>query len=398
MSIKVLILSASIGMGHVRAAQALEQAFIFRNENIEVRHEDAMDFANPAFRNLCRKSYVDLANTAPELLGWLYEYSDKTFSHDSHGNAFERLNAQRLIRLVKDFGPDIIVCTHSLPADMISWLICKHMISAVHGVVITDFDVHQIWLCHHYSRYFVALDETKEHLIQLGFEPDRITVSGIPVAPIFAKNKGRSKMRIKHGLAQDFATILISSGGMGLGPMVETLSSLLKLQGNNQIVAACGSNDELKERMEQFCEERTDQSNNIVKVIGFTSEMDEYMEAADLILGKPGGLMSSEALIKGLVFVIVSPIPGQEERNADHLVEEGAAIRCNNLPTLAFKVNRLLSNPKRLDSMRKNALALAHPHAAEQIARELIDLHKSQVGLATHPAEHQCNQMFAFSE
>lgn len=396
-SVRVLILSATVGMGHWRAGEALRRAYALQNKSIEVRHEDILDFANPSLKELCHKSYAQMANSAPQLLGFLYDYSDKTFSSETHGIALERLITHGVTALIADYAPDIVISTHSLPADIISWLLCNDLTNALHAVVLTDFDVHPVWLCHHYARYFVAIDETKEHLVKLGFDPERVSVTGIPIDPTFELNKGQAEMRHKHGLASNYSTILISAGGMGLGPMREILPSLLDLTGSNQIIAACGSNQELEEEMEQLCEERKDRSDNLVKVIGFTTEMDEYMEAADILLGKPGGLMSSEALAKGLAFVIVSPIPGQEERNADHLLEEGAAIRCNNMPALTYKVNRLLHDRARLSAMKERALAMSHPHSAQQIAKELLELHKCGASNSTHPIAHKCKQPFRFN-
>jgi processive 1,2-diacylglycerol beta-glucosyltransferase len=273
---------------------------------------------------------------------------------------------------------------------MMSWLLCKGAISARHAVVVTDFDIHAIWLCHHYSRYFVAIDETREHLEQLGFEHGRISVSGIPVDPVFIEKKDKQTMRHKHALDSDRLTILISAGGFGMVPMEQILSSLKHLKRRFQVVAVCGQNKELRENIQRVSKNFSLDSSGILRVVGYTSEMDEYMAASDLILGKPGGLTACEALTKGLVFVIVSPIPGQEERNADHLVEEGVAIRCNNLPTLAYKIDQLLRDPPRLRAMQENCLRLGRPHAAEQIAREVCELIEEDTGSAVHPAAHRC--------
>ena len=145
------------------------------------------------------------------------------------------------------------------------------------------------------------------------------------------------------------------------------MSALSRLQHPAQIVAICGRNEELKARLDQLAASIAQDSRVALKVVGYTTAMDEYMAASDLIVGKPGGLTTSEALASGLVFVIVSPIPGQEERNADHLLEEGAAIRCNNLPVLAYKVDRLLDDRERLAAMRANVRRLARPRAAYDI-------------------------------
>lgn len=387
---RILILSASIGLGHYRAGQALAQAFE-PIDSVEVLHEDALKYANAAFRNLYAKSYADLVDKAPELLGWLYERSDEVWDEVKHGIAFQRLNALPLVKLVQDYAPDVVVCTHALPADMISWLICRGSIKARHAIIVTDFDIHSVWLCHHYSRYFVALEETREHLAQLGFSRNRVSLSGIPVDPVFRENKDKRLMRLKHGLDVDRLTILISAGGFGMLPMEKILLSLRQITREFQVVAICGHNHELRKRLEQFSGERPF-SNGIVHTVGYTSEMDEYMAASDLIVGKPGGLTISEALVKGLTFVIMHPIPGQEERNADHLLEEGAAIRCNNLATVGYKIEKLISDESRWKALCSNARRLANPYAAEQIASELIELSDTEDIGGTHPSDHKCHR------
>ncbi len=175
-----------------------------------------------------------------------------------------------------------------------------------------------------------------------------------------------------------------------MGPIEELLCELMKLSGQNQIITVCGSNSELKVAAEAFAAKVSRTDGNLIKVVGHTDVMDEYMSASDIILGKPGGLTSSEALAKGLVFVIVSPVPGQEERNADHLLEEGVAIRCNNLPVLAYKIEQLFGDSDRLQTMRLNALKLAKPNAAEQIASQALSLIREDEIYSTFPRNHLC--------
>jgi processive 1,2-diacylglycerol beta-glucosyltransferase len=155
------------------------------------------------------------------------------------------------------------------------------------------------------------------------------------------------------------------------------MESLLRLEHPAQVVVICGRNEELKQKIERLAARSNSGSKVAVKALGYTTEMDEYMAASDIVLGKPGGLTTSEALAKGLVFVIVNPIPGQEERNSDHLLEEGVAIRCNNLPVLAYKIDRLLDDPARFAMMQANARRLARPRAAHEIIEKLLSLEQA---------------------
>ncbi|MBD0325601.1 MAG: glycosyltransferase [Pyrinomonadaceae bacterium] len=374
---KVLVLSASAGAGHVRAAQAIERAIIEMQVARTVRHVDTLDYTNKLFRRLYSKAYIDLVNNAPEVLGWLYDQLDKPWKNERRRLALDKLNTRPFVKLLKDYQPEIVVCTHFLPAEIISWLRAKERLHCRQVIVVTDFDVHAMWLCHHYEQYFVALDETREHMIRLGIPPASLTVSGITIDPVFAAPKDKQEMRRKHNLKPDLTTILVSAGGFGVGSLEHLMSALLELKHPAQIISICGRNQEMKRKIEELAASVRPGSHVMLKALGYTTEMDELMAASDIVLGKPGGLTTSEALACGLVFVIVNPIPGQEERNSDHLLEEGVAIRCNNLPVLAYKVDKLLDDHARFSSMQANARRLARPRAAYDIVRRMLELQAS---------------------
>jgi processive 1,2-diacylglycerol beta-glucosyltransferase len=371
---KVLILSASAGAGHVRAAQAIERAFMEMSAAEEVKHVDALEYTTKIFKTIASKGYIDLVNKAPHMLGWFYDVMDKPWKNERLMLAIDMLNTQPLVRLINKYQPDLAVCTHFTPADMISWLKEKKALTCPLAVVVTDFDIHANWLCRYCDRYFVALDETGVHLGKLGIPADRITVSGIPVDPVFARRKDKAAMRLKLGLREDRTTILVSAGGFGVGPVENLITALLDLQHEAQIVAICGKSGELKGRLDNVAARNPYKHRVSISVVGYTTAMDEYMAAADILVGKTGGLTTSEALARGLIIVVVNPIPGQEERNADHLLEEGAAIRCNNLPTISYKIDRLLDNPSRMLAMKKNIRRLARPRAAYDVVSKLINL------------------------
>jgi len=371
---KVLVLSASVGAGHVRAAEAIEKAFREMNAAEELQHVDTLTYTNRVFRHLYAQTYLDLVNNAPEILGWIYDHFDKPWKHARRRLAFEKLHTGRFVKMLRRYEPDIAVCTHFLPAELMSWLKAKKGLKSRQAIVVTDMDVHAMWMCRHYEQYFVPLDETRVHLSKLGVPEDKITVTGIPIDPVFALQKGKGDMREKHGLDRDTTTILISAGGFGVGPIEHLMTSLFDLKHRAQIVVICGRSAKLKRRMDRFAKKTQAHGNLSLHVVGYTTEMDEYMAASDLVVGKPGGLTTSEALAKGLIFVIVNPIPGQEERNSDHLLEQGAAIRCNNLPALAYKIDRLLGDEQRLARMQANVQHMAKPRAAYAIVEKLLEI------------------------
>src|SRR5918996_3960061 len=373
---KVLLLSASAGAGHVRAAQAIEKAFK-ENGNGDVRevhHIDVLNYTNKLFRHLYSKAYIDLVNKLPEVPGWVYDKLDKPWKNERRRLALDKLNTRPLVKLLRGYQPDLIVCTHFLPAEIVSWLKAKERLASRQVIIVTDFDVHAMWLVHHYEHYFVAIDEARAYLEALGIPARKITVSGIPIDPVFAKRKDKQEMRAKHGLAPDRTTILLSAGGFGVGSVEALVAALMPLQHRAQVVAICGRNEELKTRLTKLAARAKPDATVLLKPFGYTKDMDELMTASDLVLGKPGGLTTSEALAKGLVFVIVNPIRGQEERNSDHLLEGGVAIRCNNLPALAYKLDQLLADPKRFAAMQASARRMGRPAAAKEIVDRISGL------------------------
>ena len=371
---RILLLSASAGAGHVRAAQALEKAFqqhaSERGADYEIRHVDTLDYTNKVFRHLYSKAYIDLVNKLPEVPGWIYDKLDKPWKNERRRLALDKLNTRPFVKLLREYHPDMIVCTHFLPAEIVSWLRAKERLNSRQAIVVTDFDVHAMWLVHHYEHYFVAVEESRVYLETLSIPANKITVTGIPIDPVFAQRKDKNEMRLKHGLDPERTTILLSAGGFGVGSVEVLIDSILPLHHPAQLIAICGRNDELKTRLQKSAKARGN-ANVLVKPIGYTTEMDELMSAADIVIGKPGGLTTSEALAKGLAFVIVNPIPGQEERNSDHLLEAVVGIRCNNLPTLAYKLDKLLADPKRFAAMRKNSRTMGRPNAAREIVEKL---------------------------
>jgi len=356
----VMVLSAAAATGHLRAADALVAAFAA--QGISARHIEVLRYTNPIFRKIYSDLYVDLMTRGPDLLGWLYKTFDRPWRFQKRRLAMNRLNTGPMVKMIKQENPDLVLCTHFLPAEILLYLRKKKLFDIPIGVVVTDIDAHAMWLLKNVDWYFVASEETRVYLAALGIPSETIFVTGIPIDPIFGVERPKRETRLRLGLDPDKTTILVSVGGFGVGPVESLVHALHEIEHPVQMVVICGRNTRLEGRLKNLPPLR-----HPMKIVGFTSEMDSWMAAADLLVGKPGGLTSSEALARGLVLVIVNPIPGQEERNSDHFLEEGVGIRCNNLPALAYKIDTLLADKGRFSRMQQAVKRMARPDAASEV-------------------------------
>lgn len=364
---RVLIMSASAGSGHIRAAEALKERFEKDERVAEVRHEDSLKFGTKPYRDFYSKLYIKMVRSTPDVLGALYQMSDSPWRTDSVRIALDRLNTRPLVKFIDDFKPDITVCTHFMPAGIIAHLMENDLLETRLSIVVTDFDVHAMWLARTFHRYFVAIDEAKAYMETLGMPPERVTVSGIPISEEFLGEVDRAALRKAHGLDPDKTTLLVSAGTFGVGPAAQVVAQLRRLRHDAQIVVICGRSEELQGQIQAAT-----QGDKRFHVQGYTTRMHEMMKLSDLFIGKPGGLTTAEALTCGLPMVIFAPIPGQEVRNSDHLLEDGVALKSNELATIAFKIDRLLDDPARLATMRAATRRLAHPHATRSIVDTLL--------------------------
>ncbi len=312
-------------------------------------------YTNHVFRHLYSKAYIDLVNKAPEVLGWIYDHLDVPGRNEKLRLALDRLNTVPFISFLNKYQPDVAICTHFLPSEIISWLKSEGKVRVLNAVVVTDLDVHAMWLCGQAEQYFVALEETKFHLVALGVPETRVTISGIPVDPVFAEAKDPQTMSASTGSTKTSSLSWSLRGGSGLVRSSISSRHSRACLGPRRWLSSAAVTSNCAPAWCKVVPRFTKTSSIQFHLLGFTTEMDELMAASDLFVGKPGGLTTSEALAKGLPMVVINPIPGQEERNSDHLLEEGIAIRCNNLPALAYKIDRLIDEPGKLHLMRGNA-------------------------------------------
>jgi processive 1,2-diacylglycerol beta-glucosyltransferase len=361
---RILILAAGVGSGHNSAAKAVEDALTRQAVDAEIRRLDVLDTTNEVFNRLYDDAYFTLVAEVPWLVGWGYDNQDPPFKLAPVMRWWEQLNTLSTVREIRSFQPDLVICTHFMPARLVSLMIARGHLDAPLAVVTTDFDFQGLWLSAPINHLFVAREETRRYLLSLGLAEDRVTTSGIPVRPAFAEPLDADAVRVRHGLRADLPLVLISAGAAGGPRTLQVVRQTLELGDDFQAVVVCGRNAELKTQVEALVDGRTN-----YRVLGFTNEMPQLMRIAALFVGKPGGLSSSECLAAGLPMVIIDPIPGQEEHNSDYLLEEGAAVRCNYATTVGYKIGKLLADRPRLAAMAANAVRIGHPDAAAVVAR-----------------------------
>jgi processive 1,2-diacylglycerol beta-glucosyltransferase len=373
MSKRILVLSASVGAGHLRAAQAVEKALRILDPEASVENFDVLDFTNAAFRRMYAKSYLDLVNRAPHALGYFYDLLDKQPSPQHKSDrlrlAVEKLNLHKFLKLLKEKTWDIIVNTHFLPAELIASLRRQGKLATPQLTATTDFETHRLWVNQPCDHYFTATEEGALNLQFWGVPVKDITVTGIPIDPVFSEEKDRAGCLARQGLSGDRPILVQLAGGFGVGPVEKLFTGLLELEKPLEIVVVAGRNEELKKRLEEL----PTPERHRVHILGFTTQIDELMAVADLVVTKPGGLTTSETLARGAAMAVVNPIPGQESRNSDFLLENAAAVKINNLSTLTYKLNQLLGDPARLALLKQNARRLGRPRAAFDVARAALD-------------------------
>ena len=372
---RILIMSASVEAGHLRAAEAVEAALRQLVPDAAVKNIDILDMTNRLFRRLYGRFYLDLVNRAPHVLGYFYDMLDQpSRSGKNRGDrlrlAVEKLNLRKFIRFLQAERWDLVINTHFLPAEIIASLRKQGKLKLPQVTVTTDFETHRLWVNQPCERYFTATQEGALYLHSWGVPATDTLATGIPIHPVFSIAKKREDLLARHGLAADRPIVLQLSGGFGVGPIAKLYKALLEVTVPIQVVAVAGRNEKLKVEMHKIpCPAR-----HRTKVLGFTKEIDELMAVADLVVSKPGGLTTSETLARGAVMVIVNPIPGQESRNSDFLLESGAAIKVNNVATLGHKITALLADPKRLEMLRANVKRVARPRAAFDVVAKSLEL------------------------
>ena len=388
---RVLIATVTAGGGHIAAAAALEEAWRALRPDDAVERVDLIKFFSPLHKKIYADGYVKLVERAPELWGMLFGKTDNPKVARRLGRlrrAFPSSSRKKFTNNLKQFRPDAVLCTHYAPLETLGLLKTSEggvprrpkLIGKIGArkarpseswkqpfvvSIVTDFEAHALWMDACVDLYCVAAEETKARLVARGAPAENAVATGIPIAAKFSSKPDAQALRKTLGLRDDQPVLLVLSGGFGMGPVAEILAELDKVPQLFQTVVVTGRNEELRRNL------AAQTRKHPTHVLGFSTNMHELMAVADLIITKPGGLTSSEALAMGKPLFILNPIPGQEAANSDFLLERGAAAKVNRVEDLPFRIEQLLGS-KKLAEMAKAAKSLGHPQSATAVCKEVL--------------------------
>lgn len=371
----ILILTVSAGSGHINAAEAIKDKFKSEYPASKILLVDTYKYVNPMVDKLVVGGYISTIKKTPGIYGKLYAISESRDSKYNFGKVLNSFLAIHLESLIKEFKPAIIVCTNFIPLQILSIINKKEAVNVPIISVITDFTTHSYWLHEYVSAYVVAHDLLKLELIRKGIPGDKIHPCGIPFCKSFLLKKEKSKL-LREFRLEEKLTVLIMGGGLGYGELEKTFLSLSSINKDIQIIVITGTNKKLRQQLETY-------SVNIdkkIKIIGYTNRVADFMDVSDFIITKPGGMTITESLIKELPIFIISPIPGQEERNARFLTNIGAAVRILKNDDAGCVLHQVIDNPLRLNQLKEMERFIARPKATEDVV-SLIEMLAKETNL-----------------
>ncbi|CCO09433.1 MGDG synthase family glycosyltransferase [Desulforamulus hydrothermalis] len=372
---KVLVLSVSAGEGHMRAAAAIKEEIRQRNPAAEVTVLDTFRYASPLIEKVVLGTYMEIIKMSPVIYGYLYRQAEKEkplsgFAKQEFNRVLNRLAAPKLISFIEQMQPQAVVCTHPFPLGILSHLRTKGKCNMPIIAAITDFTVHPFWLFREVDCYLVAAPQLIKSFIDYGIDAAKVKATGIPIDPRFAVPKDRNLLRQQWGLAAHLPAILIMGGGLGMGPLAEVVKELAAVRLPCQLVVVCGRNETLRSKLLKAAPGLPTK----VHVWGYLNNIHDLMAACDLMIGKAGGLTSSEAMASNLPMLITDPIPGQEERNAEFLESVGAARLVRGYHDLVRQVQNYLNHPAVQRAMIEAAGSIGCPRSAAAAADAIEEL------------------------
>lgn len=371
---KYLIVYASAGAGHRKAAEAVYEALAKRVDEKDIEKIDSLDYTNRLFRWFYARKYITLVNYMPLVWGFFYYLFDNWFVYKLlwlPRRITNAINCRQFEKFLLQVKPEVVISTHFMANEVVSHLKQKGRINCKLFSVVTDYRVHSFWVVPHVDRYFVACERTKTDLLGWGISDKKISVTGIPISSKFSLKLDKNTLAGKFGLDAGIFTALIIGGGFGVGPVEELVKRIGALKLNAQYLIVCGYNKDLLEKIEAL----TRSLGLKAKAYGFVDNVHELMSVSNVLVTKSGGLTSSEAMAKGLATIFVKPIPGQEKRNSNALQAVNAAAIAKNVEAARQKIKELFENRDLLNKMSAAANKMAKPDSA----RDAVDIICTQI-------------------
>jgi processive 1,2-diacylglycerol beta-glucosyltransferase len=410
---RILILSASTGGGHMRASATLRAYIMKRCPDAVVEIVDTLEYISPLLNKTVTEGYVYFATKTPMVYRAMYNSTNKDKTLNSLVVGFNNLVSKTLLPLFQEFRPDAVITTHPFSTEMVSNLKEQGEVTAPLICLMTDYAPHKTWINPRVDGYVVANDGMVDVMVEMGAKRELIHPYGIPIDSAFFTTKDRASILRGMGLNPEIPTILIMAGSFGVTNILKIYNEIVKIDVEFQIIVITGKNqrlfdafDRLLERTERALREKPlkmtakaaqpGAASKTVKVkppkikphkntklLYFTNEVDKYMQISDLIITKPGGLTVSEALACNLPMAIFDAIPGQEEENAEFLIDNNMAVRIEKGATCGETIRSLLSNREELEKMKSACRTFDKSDSSENILRLIHQLLDRQKGGGT---------------
>lgn len=366
----ILVVTASMGSGHNKAANAVAEAIKRKYPVNKINVIDFMSTETAYFNSLVKDIYLKMLDHTPSVYEFFYKFTSDSTKGSTIQSVFAHAMKKDMRELIKKYEADMVICTHPFPCAAASYLKQTGEINIPLITVMTDFCVHQFWLYKNIDIYFTANDLLKKEMVNQGLLEERIFVTGIPVGYNFRVDYNRDDLLAKFKLEKDKPVALIMGGGLGLGGVKNALCQLERLKKDIQILVITGANVALWSEMNEYAQH----SKHKIFVWGYSHNIQEFMSVATFLISKPGALTISEALTRELPMILHDPIPGPEVDNAKFVSDNGAAIWVRHQDTLDAVVREVLSDATILPKLRNNAKVLKKPYASDNIADVIANI------------------------
>jgi processive 1,2-diacylglycerol beta-glucosyltransferase len=356
--------------GHHSATIAVEKAIKTLAPGSEIMNINAFNYTNPISEKIINRLYMGVIKATPQIWDYLYDNPVVVKKLARIKDSVHKFNSPKLKKLFDEFRPDAVCCTQAFPCGMVADFKKTYNSAMPLVAVLTDYVPHAYWIYDKVDYYVVPSEEVGQRMVQKGVDPKKIKALGIPFNPKFNDPVDRQKVSRQLGLNPGLPTILVMGGGQGLGPIKTVVKALAQVKPEFQAIVVTGTNKKLYNSLER----KIKKFKRKILLFGYTDKINELMTVSDLVVTKPGGITTAEALSKKLPMIIIKPIPGQEANNTAFLLQQQAAVRIDDAKSINLVFDELLSQREKLAKLSESAGSISKPNATYDIARLLLSL------------------------